>query len=177
MGRQKEPPTMRIKYLNNSVEDHVERNLGQSLIRAGLAVAVGAEENSSRLPKYQPASAPAPQWEVCVHTGIGTGEKVLCIRMTLPHSVVDYFGPPENANAVKRWDGGQRFLNGFGCAVPDDILKQYKRSYKENPNLRGAGVAMPLGFTGGSNDSMASEKEAYDKSVASGCVPFSAARG
>ena len=70
---------MRIKYLNNSVEDHVERNLGKSLVRAGLAVAVGpedAEETPSRLPKYQHPSAPVPKWEVAT-TGASHQELVI----------------------------------------------------------------------------------------------------
>jgi len=161
---------MRIKYVNNNSEDHVERNLGKSLIRAGLAVAVGpedAEESTSRLPKYQPAAVVEPEWEVTVHNG-HQGGKTLCIRMTLPNLVLDYFGPPDAANSRREWDGGCRWLNGFGRAVPEEIVKLYKRQYKDNPSLRGSGWALPAGVsTGPSNESQAAvQKQMDDREVA-----------
>jgi hypothetical protein len=129
---------MRIKYLNNSVEDHVDRNLGTSLIRAGLAVAVGPEESEAtpfRLPKYQHPSAPAePRWQI---ETVGISKKELVIRMSILGQVYYFSGNPASANKTVAWDGGSRFLNGFGRAIPKQILKAYREQWNANESLRG----------------------------------------
>jgi len=120
---------MRVRYLNNNREDHVERNLGQSLIRAGIAVEVPTPKTP----------APVRQFSIVIENyndGRTLDKKVVAIRMDYGKTVAHYFGKPELINARKEWPGGGRYLNGFGCAVPDEIVREYAKVWKKNEDLR-----------------------------------------
>jgi hypothetical protein len=172
----KEKVVPRIKSLLNCEVSNVRADIAREMIKLGVATALDPLDTSegSRLPKYQPAAVPEPSWEVCVHNG-SQGAKTLCIRMTLPNVVVDYTGSPADANRRLEWQGGGRWLNGFGREVPTEILKIYNRQYKDNPSLRGiGGWCLPPGTsTGPSNETMAFVQKEYDNAVAHGSVPYS----
>jgi len=173
----------RIKSNLTGEVSNVRGDIARELIKMGVATALeslgpDSPGEGSRLPKpTDPIVKLNPKWEVCVHTGREDG-KTLCIRMCLGNSVVDYFGSPDAANARREWKGGGRWLNGFGMAVPPEILKQYARSYKENPSLRGAAfTSLPEGVnTGPSNETMAANKEACDRELASGNAHYQTSR-
>ncbi len=76
-----------------------------------------------------------PRWEVGVLVDRG-GPKFLAVRMTILNSVVTYTGAPSDINARRTWDGGGRYLNGFGREVPKDIADAYARRWRNSPDLR-----------------------------------------
>lgn len=120
---------MKIKYLNNGVEDHVENQLARSLIMAGLAEEVTQPE------KKLPAPVPTPQWSVEINRA-STSQPHVYIALRVGQGIYRYFGHPQLVNAIHSWDGGKRFLSGFGRECPEEIRAEYERIWTENPNLR-----------------------------------------
>jgi len=127
---------MRIRYLNTGNLDHVDRNLGQSLIRAGIAEEVksdkSAQSSLETLRQFQremnsPASPDKVNWTVEL---VGTTQKALCIVMRVGAYQVCYGGDPKTVNARCEWPGGGRFLSGFGRACPQAVIDEYSRAYK-----------------------------------------------
>lgn len=137
---------MKVKYANGEIS-HVRNDLGRELVRAGIAQEIcdGSVtapnirgEEHYRLPKPGDARVPAPEWEVGVF-----GEKPnqrLAIRMQLLGTELFYDANPMRVNALKEWDSPtgkhRRYLSGFGHKVPSEIVDDYARRWKENPNLR-----------------------------------------
>lgn len=136
---------MLIRYLTNGVEQHVQNQLGRSLIAAGLAQEIPPkgsllDQTRARL-AAQMGSAPAlePKWAVVTEPYADLqdpNKHVLAIRMDLGKQTSHFFGYPDQVNAKKEWDGGCRYLNGFGREVPEEIAKEYRRQWKANKHLR-----------------------------------------
>jgi len=168
----------RIKSNLTGEVSNVRGDIARELIKMGVATALESlgpdtEGSPSRLPKYQPAVVPEPQWQVLIRNN-SDDTKVLVIRMTLPNMVADYFGPPADVNRKIAWPGGFRWANGFGRAVPDEILSDYNRQYKRNEGIRGVAFGLPQDVnTGPSNETMAANKEACDRELASGNAHYS----
>jgi hypothetical protein len=156
----------RIKSLLNGEIQNVRGDIAREMIKLGVAEAIDPVEDqipprkvaadvtvdgdgtvhqiggdSYRLPKPGDAARAAqPQFEVIVANEYKSTQKFLAIRMTQGRTVVDYVGKPENANRRVTWEGGGRWLNGFGREIPAETVKEYARAYKANDNLR---VAIP----------------------------------
>jgi len=123
---------MKIRYKNNGVTDNVERNLGTSLIRAGIA-----EE-------LQPLVAPLHHeikpvvFSVVL---IGTPAYVAIRAERDGRFLADYYGSPDAVHNKKNHDGSP-YSTAFGRAVPDEILADYKKQWK-NKKLRAPLPAVP----------------------------------
>jgi hypothetical protein len=159
---------MKIRYITNDIEDHVDRNLANSLIRAGIAVAVDPQEpdipiagtslqdrQRARLGlTSQPAAVPV--WDVVTvarKTKANPHDPMpqeLVIQMEILGGQFRWSGNPKHANATIKWDGGQRYLSGFGREVPSEILGRYTALWKKNPEWRGP--ERPLNFGDSSRD-------------------------
>jgi hypothetical protein len=134
---------VKIKNLFTGVVSNERADIARALIRQGLCEALEADTNApegegvSKLPpKFNAANFVKldPAWEVTV---LGDhDQKVLAIRMTLGRAVYNYTGQPEHANAKAVWDGGGRYVNGFGREIPESILKLYTEQWNDNPNHR-----------------------------------------
>jgi len=134
-----------IKYLNNNSEDHVDRNLGRSLIRAGLAVEI--------VPP--PAPPPIPVWSVRRNNSSGfvlikmelgvvgagaykndvdpqTREVRRVAVMTTPKLEAFFDGDPAFIHD-RKFPDGKPYSSVFGRAVPEEIVKEYKRA-RRNPD-------------------------------------------
>ena len=132
---------MKIRILASGEVRHIDNSTGTALVSAGLAEVLTKDDLN--LPKPGDYVSIPPTWEVLVKHVNQTGRSELVIRMTRPGFVADYFGEPQFANAFKSWpgpdgktEGGRRWLNGFGMAVPDEILEQYTKQWKRNRHLR-----------------------------------------
>jgi hypothetical protein len=121
---------MKIRYLSNSKEDHVENQLGRSLINAGLAEACA----DPTAPGCGPKPDVTPRWSVVV-TGGTQSPKYVCIQLQVAGSIQQYIGHPKHVNARKEWQGGGRWLN-FGREVPEAIVKEYKKLWNDHEELR-----------------------------------------
>ncbi len=151
---------MKIRILASGEIRHIDNSTGTALVSAGLAESLSADESTRKLPKYQPTLITEPEWEV-ITTGVTKQE--LVIRMTILGGVYHYSGAPETANRKISWDGGFRYANKFGREIPKPILEQYKRQYKDSPNLRGPeGNGEPGAGACPENVAMAIEKDMRD---------------
>lgn len=140
---------MRIKYLNNNQEDHVESNLGRSLIRAGLAVAVGSETDNSRLPRPGDFRPVSPTWEVCLRK-TATGREELGIKLTVLRTDYWFCGHPDNATRKISWNGGFRWGSGLPHEIPKETLKEYTtrwKQYAKQAEHGGPDLRAPASFT------------------------------
>lgn len=57
------------------------------------------------------------------------------IQLEVGKQFYRWSGNPKHANACRIWQGGQKYLNGLGRAIPEEILKQYVAVLKQNPEL------------------------------------------
>ncbi len=133
-------------------------------------------ESPSGLPKpgdYRPLE---PVWSIVTITYrdgfCGPGKKILAIERNFGQQVSRYFGLPERVNAQVQWQGGGRFLNGFGCAVPDEIAKVYARQWKKNKDLRLPDYLLYPKPDTSANERMKALKDQMDREVASGELSF-----
>jgi len=141
---------MKIRILASGEVRHIDNSTGTALVSAGLAEVLTKDDLN--LPKPGDYVSVPPKWEVLVKQVNQTGRSELVIRMTRPGFVADYFGEPQYANSFRSWpgpdgktEGGRRWLNGFGMAVPDEILEQYTKQWKRNRHLR-AEAAPGVGY-------------------------------
>ena len=162
---------MKVRYENGEVSS-VRNDLGRELVRAGIATLVENEPDGRCLPKPGDYKVPAPRWSVetvATHTG-----HVLAVVMRLGNSdPVLYAGSPKFINARREWQGGGRFVNGFGRRVPDETVKQYAQLWKEaepQPVIEGQEEIRRM-FSGVENQAMAADKVYFDDAVKSGNVP------
>jgi hypothetical protein len=171
---------MKVRYQNGEVSS-VRNDLGRELVRAGIAFAVNQKEldepEQVGPPRtYKPGSVAAPKWKVGQFSKPVSGGFELRIQMQILGQTYSYNGDPYKANARVEWDGGSRYLNGFGRAVPDEILDEYSRQWKANPDLRGLspiyGTDAVKAFSAESNKRATAQKEFFDKQVAGGSVPY-----
>jgi hypothetical protein len=135
---------MKIKYLSGPKAgqiEHVQNQVGGVVCGAGLAeeVSDGAvtapnmhSEETYRLPRPGEARIPEPVWDV---VEVSVVKPYLAIQMTIGAEKFLYAGRPEHVNARKEWQGGGRYLNPFGRAVPEEIVKRYAKAYRANRDL------------------------------------------
>jgi hypothetical protein len=131
---------MKVRYANGEVSS-VRNDLGRELVRAGLCTVLEQEPevNPNQRPRYAPGPAPESRWFITIENyddALCPGKKVLAVRMDCAQQVAYYFGQPEHINACIKWEGGQRFVNGFGRAVPESVAVNYARQWESNPHLR-----------------------------------------
>lgn len=135
---------MQIRYKATGELSHVENAFGRALIAEGRAEEVNPGEfvtapkisgsETYRLPKPGDAKPPQPHWDVVT---VGESVKRLAIKLNCGDLTLYYTGTPERANARREWQGGGRWLNGFGREVPKEIQKQYADLRKRHKELRG----------------------------------------
>ena len=153
---------MKIRILASGEVRHIDNSTGGALISAGLAELISKSDNPLPGPgDYRP---PQVEWSVVVmspETEInlaGRQLKWLAIRRDVKRPLVSQQagkdGKPGNYQVGggftdssfcslppdfvhnKRYANGGAFCSAFGCPVPDEILKEYKRQWKANPDLR-----------------------------------------
>lgn len=127
---------MRIRYLNNGNFDHVDRNVGQSLIRAGIAEEVSetkpGQSSLDALREHQramnpPAPPDQPRWSV---EYLGLVQKAWFVVLRVGAYAVKFGGDPKLVNARRTWEGGGMWLSGFGRECPESVVKEYAARYK-----------------------------------------------
>ena len=141
---------MKIKIIASGEIRHIQNDMGSALVSAGLAEALSDRPQPG---DYIPEQ---PKWEV---TTVGTVKEELVVRMTILGQTYYFSGNPANANKTISWDGGCRFLNGMGRAIPKDILETYRDQWKSSPALRGPEFSMiPEATSCPENEKQAAEK-------------------
>jgi hypothetical protein len=151
----------------NTIE-HVSRDTAEPLIAAGIAEALPEPPRATKfnpisrreeeiVPRSdeslqdrqrarlgltsQPAAVPV--WDVVtvarttVHAA-NSAPPELIIQMEILGGLYRWSGDPKRANHTADWDGGKRYLNGFGREIPDDVLGRYTALWKKNPTWRGS---------------------------------------
>jgi hypothetical protein len=129
----------RIKSTLNGEVSNVRADIAREMVKMGVATALDSldalSDTPSLLPRYQHPAAPTePRWQI---ETVGLSKKELVIRMSILGQVYYFSGNPASANKTVAWDGGSRFLNGFGRAIPKQILEAYREQWNANESLRG----------------------------------------
>jgi hypothetical protein len=151
---------MKIRILASGEVRHIDNSTGSALISAGLAELIS--KSDSPLPQPGDYKPPQPKWSIVVVspetiTLTGRPQKFLAIRRDVirplasqqPTSQVgavsytlggfadsSFCSLPPDLVHDKRYHDGRPFCSCFGCPVPDEILKEYKKQWKSNPDLR-----------------------------------------
>jgi hypothetical protein len=126
---------MKIRIIASGEIRHIDNSTGSALVSAGLAEALSnPDDKPGRLPKYGDARPAEPLWEVSVVKGSARNE--LAILMTILGQTHQFQGDPDTANAKVTWDGGFRYVNGLGREIPEEILRQYRKAWKSNLDIR-----------------------------------------
>lgn len=135
---------MKIKSKLTGEVSNVRGDIAKEMVKLGVAEFVPLDKSVSlldvaraNLNESMPPTPAIPKFEVRVRDLPISGKKELVIQCTVAKQEIYYSGKPENANLRREWEGGGRFLNGFGRAVPDDICALYGREWKKCPTLRG----------------------------------------
>jgi hypothetical protein len=160
---------MKIRILASGEIRHIDNSTGSALISAGLAELISKSDSPAPQPgDYKP---PQPKWSVIVVTLettitlAGRQQKFLAIRREVSRplagqrrnsqpGVVSYtLGgftdsswcslPPDFVHD-KKYANGEVFCSAFGCPVPPEILAEYKRQWKANPDLRAPYEGRPV---------------------------------
>jgi hypothetical protein len=153
---------MKIRILASGEIRHIDNSTGSALISAGLAegLSTPADDKPGRLPRPGDAVKVEPFWEVVV---VGITKTELVIRMTILGQSYLYGGAPDKANQKISWDGGFRYASGLGREIPEPILSQYKRQWKDNPELQAVAAFSPdtqAAFSSRENEVQAAAKAA-----------------
>lgn len=157
---------MKIRILASGEIRHIDNSTGSALVSAGLAEVVS--KNDSNLPVPGDFKPTPPKWAVLVLPD----SKTLVIRMSFPSSVMDYFGPPKDANRIVQNGGVSRYVSGFGREVPSEIVSEYTRQWKSNERLRGVPAGLQAAAAGGTNTQEKAAKEFADSELKSGRVRY-----
>lgn len=123
---------MRIKFLNNGVEKDVQNAVGQGFIDAGLA-----EKVQKAAPVWQPVwsiEREASNGFVFIKMKLGVMGEGAPGGAATPRVVQTYSGDPDKIHDRKD-STGRNYSSAFGRPVPDEILKEYKKAWK-NPGAR-----------------------------------------
>jgi len=122
---------MRIKFLNNGAEQHVSNEVGRGFVTAGLA----EEIKPPTIAQLQPV------WSVEVAHGfvrivmkLGTMGAGAPGGAATPRIVQTYDRDPDQIHD-RRYADGRKFSSSFGRPVPDLIIKEYRKAWK-NPQAR-----------------------------------------
>jgi hypothetical protein len=161
---------MKIKYLSGPRTgqiEHVQNSIGNLAVGAGLATEVPRDPSVSLIDENRAnlrAEIGAPQIPPPIFSvkekkaadSANSEGSILVIELKLGDAVSFFTGDPERANARKEWPvpgGGTsgRYLNGLGREIPAAILKEYKKRWKNNPELRGANFAVRAEVPGDPN--------------------------
>jgi len=115
----------------------------RTLISGGFAeevvTAKPGENNLEKIRRHQresnpPAKPDAVEWFVDF---TGNIQRFIAIVMKIGATTVTYGGDPARVNAVRRWDGGQQWLSGFGRECPEAVVREYAARFKAaKPNER-----------------------------------------
>lgn len=167
---------MKIRYLSGPKQnqsEHVENSVGRFAVSAGLAEEIvtgevtapgpGGRDETYRLPKPGDVAPPVDRWAVSVMQ-FGT-KSHLVITLESGSFKAFYFGEPGHVNDKRVWQGGYRYLNGFGRACPEAIVAEYKKQFKRNPELRFVPdfQAASLGVNSASNEKAAQELKNHEE--------------
>jgi len=136
---------MKIKSKLTGEVSNVRGDIAKEMVKLGVAEYVPLDPAVSlldvaRANLQETMGTPAPVqpvWEVLVRDLPVSGKKELVIQCAVGQQKTYYSGKPENVNLRRQWEGGGRYLNGFGRAVPDEICEGYLKAYKKFPTLRG----------------------------------------
>lgn len=123
---------MHIKFLNNGAESHVSNEVGRGFITAGLA-----EEVKKAAPVWQPVWSIERDMSngfVFVRMKLGVLGEGAAGGAGTARVVQTYAGDPDLIHD-RRDSTGRVYSSAFGRPVPDEILKEYKRAWK-NPDWR-----------------------------------------
>jgi hypothetical protein len=140
---------MKVKFIhgpNTGQEAHLANHIAEGLIAAGLAEQIVSES------KPIPAPIPAPEWAVEFFEANQSSNssyapnKLVCITMRIGRGFIHYFGHPQLVNAIHSWDGGQRYLSGFGRECPEEIRALYERNWNDHPECRAVGSRIAEGI-------------------------------
>ena len=180
---------MLIRILASGECRHIDNSTGAALISAGLAELIPPKPQPEHLSQRQrgiptangtvppvPRPAPQPVFSIVTEKYLdalsGPDKKVLAVRMALDKYVSHYFGKPEHINACMTWEGGARYFNGFGRAVPAEIVEAYTRQWKANKDLRLPDAVLNPDRSCKENQDLQADKEFFNNQVAGGIVPF-----
>lgn len=117
---------MLIRYLNNRVEQHVENQLGRSLITAGIAEQVSKE---FVLPEPAWSVVYDPAGYVAIKMELGTLQPNSAGGRPQVMTVAFFNGDPKYIHN-RRDHLGNEFCSAFGRSVPSEIIKEYKKARK-----------------------------------------------
>jgi hypothetical protein len=146
----------RIKSTLTGEVSNVRGDIARELIKMGVATAIDSLEPEADLPvcgeSHQDAqrrrliatmqvNPAAPVWAVVTiprPSAHDTAGKELNIQMEILGGVYMWNGDPKRANITVDWDGGKRYVNGFGRLIPEETLGRYTHLWKQNQTWRGA---------------------------------------
>jgi hypothetical protein len=113
---------MKIRYLNTGSTAHVENQLGNSLIQAGLAEAV--------LERTIPLTAPrpTPKYSVVLYKTHVRQKDYIALRMVVGNRTEFFTGDPSRLD--------DKFFGWPVSTIPADVLTQYSAEWKKHPELR-----------------------------------------
>jgi hypothetical protein len=150
--------SMLVRFKVTGEECHVENAAGRAYIAQGLAEKLIIE----------PTPPPAPEWSVTEFLNPQSHETWLVIQLKILGQFRQYCGHPDKIH--NRQDHtGRLYCSSFGCPVPDEILREYKRRWQDSPALRAPELHQATDET---NKRAAREKKKFDDAVASGRVPY-----
>jgi hypothetical protein len=122
---------MLLKFTATGETLHVENAHARAFLAAGLAEEIKIEKPKPDL---------TPRWAVDILNRQGENP-TLAVVMQVGQNHTHFTGKPEDVNKAVRWDGGQRFLSGFGRECPEAICRQYAEAWEANLELRGDFIA------------------------------------
>jgi hypothetical protein len=160
---------MKVRIFASQEVKHVENSLGSVLISAALAEVTDDPVTYTPLPKPGQFVPPEPKWLVALHPRTN----VHIIQMVLLNQFYYFSDDPADANRTETRNGRTRWTNGFNRAIPKNILDEYTRRWKSQPQHRDVpefvSAANPNRCE--ENEEQAKEKKRFDDAVASGSVP------
>jgi hypothetical protein len=162
-----------IKSKINGAVSNVRGDIAREMIKLGIAEEVQGEGVEAPLIRSnEPVPVPERKWEIRLLRETRP-EPVLAIEMRQGPTLIQYIGPPDVLTAVRKWDGGQRWLHGFGVSVPEGIAAEYTKRWQGNPHLRGPYDPNPNEPHAANVEAAAKKRLADDRVLACSQVAFS----
>jgi hypothetical protein len=122
---------MKIKSLINGQVSNVRGDIAREMVKLGVA------EILPEFPKPGEAVLPPEEWAVVLIGGYKGGNKHLAVQLKMGPQVFLFWDNPRLINARREWQGGGRYINGFGRAVPAAVADEYTKRWNQNEALRG----------------------------------------